>query len=127
MSITIEASSQPRDPSFRELITPFDDLPDEFGELKKEIRDIGVAGTPFQALHQTRRALECVVQDVYERRFREPTDRIELVEMIEQLYKADQVPPLVFFNAGFVRSLGNLGAHSKRGRSANPAPMVSYE
>jgi len=125
--MTIEQVSQLTEPLPRELIAPFDRLPDDFGTLKKELRDIQIAGTPELALLQARRGLECIIEDVYERRFREPTDKLDLVEMIEQLYKKEQLPPLIFHNAGYVRSLGNIGGHPKKSKSTARAETVSKE
>ncbi len=128
MSTTIEEVSQPAEPSLRELLAPFDELPDDFETLKQELRDIRAAGTPTHALLQARRALECIIQDVYERRFREPTDKFELAEMLDQLYKKGQISELIFFNSGYVRSLGNVGGHPKgRAKSAAGPQTVSME
>ena len=127
MSTTFDSEEvgEPAGPSPRDLLARFDRLSDDFGALRKELLDILVAGTPTLALLQGRRALECIVHDVYERRFREPAHKLDLAEMVDQLYKKGQIPLLIFYNAGYVRSLGNVGGHSKRGGGGAAAPAIT--
>ena len=112
MSFTIEQIGQPTEPLVRVLIAQSEGLPDDFKVLKKELRasDRGDAGA--RALCRFDCALEHIVHDVYKRRFRVPSDKLRLAEMIERLNKKKQLPHGIFRKADYIRSVGNVGAHS---------------
>jgi hypothetical protein len=67
---------------------------------------------PDMALTRTRKVLEYVARQAFERHNKEPAGTRDLMELLQHLVKAGHMPRLAFTYANAVRELGNVGAHA---------------
>jgi hypothetical protein len=97
------------DPSLQSLL---DRLSGEFLEVREGVRKaIQVADIdPEMALTRSRKVLEYVLREVFERRIKEPPGTRPLDNLIQRL-KDGYLPALVAAHANTVRELGNVGTH----------------
>ena len=101
------------DPSLQILIDRLNQLSEQFQELREGIQKaISIAGEdPEMALIRTRKVLEYVVRDVFQRRLGEPPGTRPLENLIQQLLKKEHFPPRLAAYTETIRELGNVGAH----------------
>jgi formylglycine-generating enzyme required for sulfatase activity len=102
------------DPSFQHLIDRLDQLSEQFEELRAGLRETinVVSVSPKMALVSSRKVLEYVIHDVYERRIKEPPGTRPLENLLDRLRKDGFLPELLYANAASIRMLGNIGAHN---------------
>src|ERR1700676_2129750 len=101
------------DPSFQALLARLDQLSDQFGELRDGVQKaIQVADfDPEMALTRSRKVLEYVIRDVYERRIKEPPGTRPLEHLLQRLVKDGHFPDRLDAYANTIRKLGNVGSH----------------
>src|SRR5262249_45550872 len=82
-----EADLSHRDPSLQALVNRVDQLSDQFAELREGVQKaIQVANVdPEMALTRTRKVLEYVVRDVYERHVKEPAGTRPLENLLQRI------------------------------------------
>jgi hypothetical protein len=102
----------------QKLINRLDQLSEQFEELRAALRqtvDV-VSVSPQLALVSSRKVLEYVIHDVYERRIKEPPGTRPLENLLDRLRKDGFLPELLYANAASIRMLGNIGAHNWKER-----------
>jgi formylglycine-generating enzyme required for sulfatase activity len=104
------------DPSLQPLLDRLDHLADEFRDIREGVRKaIDIADRdPEMALTRSRKVLELMVREVYERRIQEPAGTQPLEGLLQRLHQNDHLPPLVNTYARGIRELGNIGTHKTR-------------
>lgn len=100
-------------------------LSDQFRELREGIqRAIAIADKdPEMALTRSRKVLEYVVRDVFERRINEPPGTRPLENLLQRLTKEGFFPARLEAYANVIRALGNVGAH-RYGEQVTQADVV---
>ncbi len=101
------------EPTLQNLIDRLNDLSEQFKELREGIGMAidGATRDPEMALIRSRKVLEYVVRDVFERRVQEPPGTRPLENLIQRLVKDGHLPPRLEAYAETIRKLGNVGAH----------------
>jgi hypothetical protein len=102
------------DPSLQQLLDRLENLSEEFREVREGVRkamDIAERD-PEMALTRTRKVLELVVREVYQRRLAEPPGTRPLENLIQRLVKDGYFPDRLDAYATTVRKLGNVGTHT---------------
>ena len=102
------------DPSLQSLLGRLERLSGQFRELRDGVRkaiDIADAD-PEMALTRSRKVLEYVVREVYERRVNEPPGTRPLENLLQRLVKDGFFPDRLDAYASTIRKLGNVGTHS---------------
>jgi formylglycine-generating enzyme required for sulfatase activity len=98
------------DPSLQPLLARLDGLPAELRDgVEKAIRVAEL--DPEMALTRSRKVLESVVREVYERRINEPAGTRPLENLLQRLVKEGHLPTRLDAHANAVRLLGNVGTH----------------
>jgi hypothetical protein len=92
------------------LAAGFADRPDVAAGLRQA--GAVAASDPEMALTRSRKLLEAVVREVFERSTGEPAGTRPLENLIQRLVKDQHLPPRVAGYANFVRELGNVGTHA---------------
>lgn len=102
------------DPALQELLNRLEQLSDQCEELREGVhKAIQVADVdPEMALTRTRKVLEYVVRDVYERHVNEPAGTRPLENLLQRIVKDGYFPDRLDAYANTVRKLGNVGTHS---------------
>jgi hypothetical protein len=102
------------DQPFRPLLDRLDHLPEEFREIREGVQKAVLVADidPEMALTRSRKVLELVVREVYERRCNEPAGTRPLENLIQRLVKDGHLPDRLDAYATTVRKLGNVGTHS---------------
>jgi hypothetical protein len=97
-----------------ELLRRLDSLSGSFLELRDGVeKAVRIAGEdPEMALTRSRKVLELVVRDVYERRCNEPPGTRPLDNLLQRLVKDGYLPRRLSPYANAVRELGNVGTHA---------------
>jgi serine/threonine protein kinase/formylglycine-generating enzyme required for sulfatase activity len=106
--------STPIDPSLQALVGRLEHLADPYRELRDGVQKaIQVADVdPEMALTRTRKVLEYVIRDVYERRIHEPPGTRPLENLLQRLVKDGHFPDRLDAYANTIRKLGNVGTHT---------------
>ena len=106
--------AKPIDPSLQALVSRLEQLSDQFRELREGVQKaIQVADVdPEMALTRTRKVLEYVVRDVYERRVGEPPGTRPLENLLQRIVKDGHFPDRLDAYANTIRKLGNVGTHT---------------
>src|SRR5271166_7031341 len=101
------------DTSFQDLLKKLDYLSDEFRELRDGVaKAVRIADEdPEMALTRSRKVLEYVIRDVYERRINEPPGTRPLENLLQRLVKDGHFPDRLDAYANTIRKLGNLATH----------------
>lgn len=101
------------DEALQSLLRLVGELSDQFRELREGVqRALGIAGQdPEMALIRSRKVLEYVVREVYERRVAEPPGTRPLENLLQRLVKDGLFPARLEAYANAIRMLGNVGAH----------------
>src|SRR5437660_12516013 len=104
----------PMDQTFHFLLSRLDLLSDQFRELREGVQKaIRIADEdPEMALTRSRKVLELVIREVYERRCQEPPGTRPLENLIQRLVKDGYFPDRLDAYATTVRKLGNVGTHT---------------
>src|SRR3954452_17049353 len=102
------------EPSLQDLIDRLDRLSGEFQELREGVRKAVLVADldPDMALTRSRKVLEYVVRDVFERRIKEPPGTRPLENLLQRLVKEGFFPDRLDAYANTVRKLGNVGTHN---------------
>jgi formylglycine-generating enzyme required for sulfatase activity len=100
-------------PATQTLFQRLDDCAGQFPELREGVQKaIRVADVdPEMALTRSRKVLEMVVREVYERRCEEPPGTRPLENLLQRLVKDGHLPTRLDAHANAVRLLGNVGTH----------------
>jgi hypothetical protein len=101
------------DQSLQSLLDRLDRLPGPFQELREGVRkavDISDRD-PEMALTRSRKVLELLVREVYERRLNEPAGTRPLENLLQRLVKDGHLPTRLDAHANAVGLLGNVGTH----------------
>ena len=95
------------DPSLQILIDRLNQISKQFEELRDGLRETidVVSVSPTMALVGSRRVLEYVIHDVYERRIKEPPGTRPLENLLDRLRKDRFLPELPYTNATSIRML----------------------
>lgn len=95
------------------LLTLLGRLPDQFRELRDGVRRaVDIARVdPEMGLARSRKVLELLVRDVFERRVGEPPGTRPLENLLQRLVKDGHWPARLEAYATTVRMLGNVGVH----------------
>jgi formylglycine-generating enzyme required for sulfatase activity len=102
------------DAAVKSLLERLDRLSDEFRELRDGVHmavDIA-ARDPEMALTRSRKMLEYVIRDVYQRRIEEPPGTRPLENLVQRLVKDGFFPSRLDAYANTIRKLGNVGTHT---------------
>jgi formylglycine-generating enzyme required for sulfatase activity len=101
------------DPSLQTLLSRVERLPEQLREAREGVqRAIRIADQdPDMALTRSRKVLELVVREVYERRCREPPGTRPLENLLQRLVRDGFLPTRLDAYANTVRMLGNVGTH----------------
>ena len=101
-------------PSLQELLSRLDHLPNALLEIKDGVQKaVRIADEdPEMALTRSRKVLELVVREVYERRVNEPAGTRPLENLLQRLVKDGHFPDRLDAYATTVRRLGNVGTHT---------------
>ncbi len=101
------------EPTLQNLINRLNDLSEQFNELREGIGMAidGATRDPEMALIRSRKVLEYVVRDVFQRRVQEPPGTRPLESLIQRLVKDGYLPPRLEAYTETIRKLGNVGAH----------------
>jgi formylglycine-generating enzyme required for sulfatase activity len=101
------------DPSLQPLLGRLNQLPDQFRDIRDGVQKaIRIADEdPEMALTRSRKVLELVVREVYERRINEPAGTRPLENLLQRLVKDGHLPTRLDAHANSVRLLGNVGTH----------------
>jgi hypothetical protein len=101
-------------PPLQALLSRLDYLADDFLEIKDGVqRAIDIAPRdPEMALTRTRKVLEYLIRDVYQRRVNEPPGTRPLENLLQRLVKDGHFPDRLDAYANTVRKLGIVGTHS---------------
>jgi hypothetical protein len=104
----------PIDPSLQALVGRLEHLSDPYRELRDGVQKaIQVADVdPEMALTRTRKVLEFVIRDVYERRIQEPPGTRPLENLLQRLVKDGHFPDRLDAYANTIRKLGDVGTHT---------------
>src|SRR5579871_2980111 len=102
------------DPALQVLLKRLEQLSDQFRELKEGVqRAIRIADEdPEMALTRSRKVLEYVIRDVYQRRINEAPGTRPLENLLQRLVKDGYFPDRLDAYAAAIRKLGNVGTHS---------------
>ncbi len=102
------------DPSLQALLDRLERLSDRPREPREGVQKaIHIADTdPEMALTRSRKVLEYVIRDVYERRVNEPPGTRPLETLVQRLVKDGYFPDRLDAFAAAVRKLGNVGTHT---------------
>jgi hypothetical protein len=102
------------DTSLDNLLARMSRLTEEFQELREGLRQaVAIAEQdPEMSLTRTRKVLEFVVRDTFERRLGQPAGTRPLENLLQQLVKEGHLPRKVAAYANAVRELGNVGTHA---------------
>lgn len=97
------------------LLCRVNNLTDELRELREEIElTVRLADIdPRMTLTRTRRVLENVVTDVFQRHLHEDPGTRPLENLLQRLVKEHFMPPRIAAYANGIRDLGNLGTHGR--------------
>src|SRR5437879_546003 len=100
----------PMNLSFQSLLIRLDHISGPFRELREGVQKaILVADLdPEMALTRSRKVLELVVREVYERRINEPPGTRPLENLLQRLVKDGHFPDRLDAYATTVRKLGNV-------------------
>jgi serine/threonine protein kinase/formylglycine-generating enzyme required for sulfatase activity len=106
--------SQPIDPVLQALVSRLEHLPDRYRELRDGVQKaIQVAEVdPEMALTRSRKVLEYVIRDVYERRLQEVPGTRPLENLLQRIGKGGHFPDRLDAYANTIRKLGNVGTHT---------------
>src|SRR5437764_211735 len=101
------------DPSLELLVARLRELSDEFHEIREGVEKAILVSEfdPEMALTRTRKVLELVIREVYERRVNEPPGTRPLENLIQRLVRDRFFPVRLDAYATTVRKLGNVGTH----------------
>jgi len=99
--------------SVESLLPHLDRITDDFSDLREGIRKaVRIAPhDPEMALTRSRKSLELVIRDVYQRRCKESPGTRPLENLVQRLLKDGHLPGRLEAYATSVRILGNVGAH----------------
>src|ERR1700674_4059772 len=102
------------DPSLQTLLSRLDHLSDQFRELREGVQKAVLVADldPEMALTRSRKVLEYVIREVYERRIQEPPGTRPLENLLQRLVKDGHFPDRLDAYANTIRKLGNLGTHT---------------
>ena len=102
------------DPSLQSLLNRLERLSGQFQELRVGVQEaIKIADiSPEMALTRSRKVLEYLVRDVYERRISEPPGTRPLENLLQRLVKDGFFPDRLDAYANTIRKLGNVGTHN---------------
>ena len=102
------------DPSLQPLLNRLGNLSGPFQELRVGVHEaIKIADiSPEMALTRSRKVLEYLVRDVYERRINEPPGTRPLENLLQRLVKDGFFPDRLDAYANTIRKLGNVGTHT---------------
>jgi hypothetical protein len=100
-------------PSLESVLTLLERASDSFRELRESVlKAVRIAEVdPEMALTRTRKVLEFVVRDVYEKRLHEPAGTRPLENLLQRLVKEGHFPARLEAYASAVRLLGNVATH----------------
>ena len=102
------------DPSLQTLLGRLERLSGQYQELREGVhKAIKIADiSPEMALTRSRKVLEYVVREVYERRINEPPGTRPLENLLQRLVKDGYFPDRLDAYAAAIRKLGNVGTHT---------------
>jgi hypothetical protein len=102
------------EPPVHDLLRRLDHLSDQFHELREGVQKaLRIADEdPEMALTRSRKVLELVVRDVYERHLGTPAGTQPLENLLQRLVKDGHLPRRLAAYANAVRELGNVGTHA---------------
>src|SRR5579864_5712820 len=102
------------DASLQTLLSGLEYLADRFPELRDGVRKAILVAEldPEMALTRSRKVLEYVIRDVYERRIKEPPGTRPLENLLQRLVKDGFFPDRLDAYANTIRKLGNIGTHT---------------
>ena len=102
------------DPSLQPLLSRLGNLSGQFQELRVGVHEaIRIADiSPEMALTRSRKVLEYLVREVYERRINEPPGTRPLENLLQRLVKDGFFPDRLDAYANTIRKLGNVGTHT---------------
>jgi formylglycine-generating enzyme required for sulfatase activity len=102
------------DPSLEPLLRRLESIAEQFRELREGVQKaVRIADDdPEMALTRTRKVLEYVIRDVYERRCKEPPGTRPLENLLQRLVKDGHFPDRLDAYANTIRKLGNVGTHT---------------
>jgi formylglycine-generating enzyme required for sulfatase activity len=100
-------------PTLQPLLARLDQFPDQFREIKDGVQKAVLVAEldPEMALTRSRKVLELVVREVYERQINEPAGTRPLENLLQRLVKDGHLPTRLDAHANSVRLLGNVGTH----------------
>jgi hypothetical protein len=100
-------------PSLESVLTLLDRISEDFRELRESVRKaVQIAEVdPEMALTRTRKVLEYIARDVYEKRCKEPPGTRPLENLLQRLVKDGHWPARLEAYATAIRLLGNVGTH----------------
>ncbi len=101
------------DPALQALLLRLDRLPGGFTEIQEGVRKAVLVADldPEMALTRSRKVLELVIREVYERCCQEPPGTRPLENLLQRLIKDGHIPARLDAYANAVRLLGNVGTH----------------
>jgi serine/threonine protein kinase/formylglycine-generating enzyme required for sulfatase activity/HEPN domain-containing protein len=104
---------RPIDQSLQALVGLLEHLSEQYRELRDGVQKaIQVAEVdPEMALTRSRKVLEYLIRDVYERRIQEPPGTRPLENLLQRLVKDGYFPDRLDAYANTIRKLGNVGTH----------------
>jgi hypothetical protein len=102
------------EPSLQPLLALLETLSDEFREVREGLlKAVDIADRdPEMALTRTRKVLEFVVREVYQRRVGKPPGTNPLENLVQRLVKDGHFPTRLDAYATTVRKLGNVSTHT---------------
>jgi formylglycine-generating enzyme required for sulfatase activity len=94
-------------------LSRLEQLPNEFRELREGVHKAVLVADmdPEMALTRSRKVLEYVIRDVYQRRCQKPPGSQPLENLLQQVCRDGHFPPVLEAYANTVRMLGNVGTH----------------
>jgi hypothetical protein len=100
-------------PSLESVLTLLDCISEDFRELRESVRKAVQSAEvdPEMALARTRKVLEYIARDVYEKRCKEPPGTRPLENLLQRLVKDGHWPARLEAYATAIRLLGNVGTH----------------
>jgi hypothetical protein len=101
-------------PALQPLLARLAQLSDEFSELREGVQKAILVAEldPEMALTRSRKVLELVVREVFERRINEAAGTRPLEGLLQRLVKDGYLPTRLDAHANAVRLLGNVGTHA---------------
>ena len=111
------------DQSFQPLLARLDLLAAGFKDIHEGVHKAVLVASldPEMALTRSRKVLELIVREVYERRCQEPPGTRPLENLIQRLVKDGHLPTRLEAYANTVRMLGNVGTHRFISAGASPS------